>query len=155
MDAKYRNLVKSGLVAAAACHISAHAVATAGEAPHAAAPKRHSHHVSKPSLDDRVQILTKGLELDAKQQAELRRLLERQREDVIKVWNDASLPAPYRVSATQAISDRTADQIRALLNEEQRKRYNPPRQPHLAAEGLGRRSVEEWMYPQKAPQGEQ
>jgi hypothetical protein len=147
---KYRNLVRAGLMAVAACHISAQAAATEGEAPHAAASKRHAQHV-KHGLNERVQLLTKGLELDADQQVELRRLLERQRDEVTKVWNDASLPAPYRVSATQAISERTAEGIRTLLNEEQRKKYNPPRQPHAAAEGLGRRSVEDWMYPAKAP----
>ena len=154
MNAKRRNLAVSALVLTAACHISPRAVATEGEAPHAAASKRHAHPVSKASLEHRVQMLAKGLELDAKQQGELRRLLERQREELVKLWNDASLPAPYRVSATQAISDRTADQIRALLNEEQRKKYNPPKQPHLAAEGLGTRSVEDWMYPAKAPEAE-
>ena len=155
--AQYRTWLGSAVVhLALAVPCVTCAYATAQDQPAGAeAARRHApRHAAGASLDDRVKMLSKALALDAKQQAELRRVLERQREEVMKVWNDASLPAPYRVSATQAISDRTADQIRALLNEEQRKKYNPPKQPHVAAEGLGRRSVEDWMYPAKAPQGE-
>ena len=123
------------------------AYATAQDQPAGAeAPRRHApRHAAGASLDDRVKMLAKALALDAKQQAELRKVLESQREQVLAVWNDASLPAPYRVSATQAISDRTADQIRALLNEEQKKKYNPPKQPHDAAQSAGKLGVEDWM----------
>jgi phosphatidylethanolamine-binding protein (PEBP) family uncharacterized protein len=38
------------------------------------------------------------------------------------------LPAE-RVPATRAVEDRTADQIRAMLNDEQKKKYNPPKPP--------------------------
>ena len=103
------------------------------------APRHHT------SLDDRVKALTRALDLDAKQQSELRKVLEGQREQVMRVWSDTSVPAAYRVSATQTISDQTADQIRALLNEEQRKKYNPPRPPHEATAGSARPSVEDWM----------
>jgi hypothetical protein len=48
------------------------------------------------------------------------------------------------VSATQSIGDKTADQIRALLNEEQRKKYNPPKPSHEASTGPSP-GVEEWM----------
>ena len=95
-------------------------------------------------------MLSKALDLDAKQQSELRKVLEDQREQVSRVWNDTSVPAAYRVSATQAITDKTADQIRALLREEQKKRYNPPKLPREAAPGSPRPSVEAWMNPAKA-----
>ena len=88
-------------------------------------------------------MLSKGLGLDAKQEAELRKVLESQREQVQRVWNDPSLSGQSRIGATLAINDQTADQIRALLNEEQRKKYNPPRQPHDAA--ASKPDVEAWM----------
>ena len=87
---------------------------------------RHKGH----SLDDRVRTLAQSLDLDAEQQSELRKVLQSQREEIMRVWSDTSVPAPYRVSATLAISDRTADQIRALLNDEQKKKYSPPRARH-------------------------
>ena len=103
---------------------------------------RHPH---GNSLEDRIRVLAKALDLDVKQQSELRRVLEGQREEVRRVWDDSSVPAVYRVSATQGISDKTGDQIRALLSDEQRKKYSAPRVPHEATAGSTSRSVESWM----------
>ena len=132
------------LVLACACLIPAHAASesqdSSGKAPARQSPR---HHYGS-SLDDRVRILSHALDLDAMQQSELRKVLEGQREQVKRIWSDISVPAAYRVIATQAMSDKTADQIRALLNEEQRKKYKPPRQ-HDAADGSAKPSVEDWM----------
>jgi hypothetical protein len=103
------------------------------------------HAAAGSSLERRIQTLAKFLDLDVAQQSELRKVLENQREQVGKIWNDLSVPAAYRVGATRAISDKAADQIRALLNEEQRKEYNPPRRPREAAADSNKRSVEDWM----------
>jgi hypothetical protein len=115
-------------------------------------PPRHVQRAApRPSLEGRVQVLSKALKLDPQQQAELRRALLEQREQVLRVWNDESLPAANRVRATQAISEQTADRVRALLNEQQRKLYNAPRPQggtHAAGES---RSVEEWMSATAAP----
>jgi hypothetical protein len=84
------------------------------------------------------------LDLDAKQQAEVRKLLESQRDQVKRVWDDTAAPAANRIAATQAVSDRTGDAIRALLNDEQKKNFNsanPPRD----AETSPRPNVEDWM----------
>ena len=107
------------------------------------------HHPRKAGIEQRVRLFAKALELDSAQQGKLRQLLERQRDDLQKIWADASVPGPYRVVASQAVSDRTSDAIREILTDEQRKKYKPPKQPHAAPEGLGQRSVEEWMYPAK------
>jgi hypothetical protein len=124
--------------------IPAHAAADGKDSDREAAAQQAPRHHGESSLDARVRMLSKALDLDATQQSELRRVLEGQRERVMRVWNDTSLPAVYRISATQAISDNTADQIRALLNDEQKKKYNPPRQPHEAS-GSDRPSVEALM----------
>lgn len=109
------------------------------------APQRQvPHHHNRIGLEDRVRTLSKALDLDATQQSELRKVLEDQREQVGRIWSDASVPAAYRVSATQAISDKTADRIRALLNEEQRKKYKTARQ-HGAAADSAKPNVEAWM----------
>jgi Spy/CpxP family protein refolding chaperone len=118
----------------------------AGDVPHHQTRRHHRGH----SLDDRVGALSRALDLDPKQQSELRKVLEGQREQVMKVWNDTSVPAAYRVAATRAISDKTADQIRELLTDEQKKKYNPPKQPREAAHGSSTASVEPWMSPAKA-----
>jgi len=95
-------------------------------------------------LDRRVMLLAKELGLDATQQAQVKKVLEGQREQVARLWNDRSIPAARRVSATQAIGDRTADRIRALLNDEQRKKYIQPRQREVAV-GTAGGDVESWM----------
>ncbi|MEP6883301.1 MAG: hypothetical protein ABJC66_01000 [Gammaproteobacteria bacterium] len=72
-------------------------------------------------------MLTKALDLDAQQQVELQRIFVGQREAVRKIWRDPALLPAERVPATRAVEDRTADQIRAILNDEQKKKYNPPK----------------------------
>ena len=91
-------------------------------------PGQRHHTVS--GIDERVRALAVGLDLDPAQQAELKRVLQEQREQTLKVWSDpATVPAAYRIAALKAISEHTADRIRALLNDEQRKKYNPPARP--------------------------
>jgi hypothetical protein len=113
---------------------------TAAQLPQDAARRRKK---ASP-LDRRVMLLAKELRLDANQQAQVKKVLERQREEVARVWNDSSIPPARRVSATQAIGDRTADRIRALLSDDQRKKYIQPRQRD-AAVGTAGGNVESWM----------
>ena len=133
------------LALAGACGFSAHATAEAQDAAGAAPRHRATRHVAAPSLDDRVKALSKALDLDAKQQSELKTLLDDQREQVRRVWANAAVPVAYRIGETQAIDDKTAERIRALLNEEQKQKYNPPRQPQPAAQSVP--NVEAWMNP--------
>ena len=108
------------------------------------------HQMARPRADDRVAVLTRALNLNSDQQLQLSQVLESRREQIRQVWSDNSGPAAYRISATRAIDDRTADQIRALLNDEQKKKYNPSRPPHKLGPGVEEPSVEDWM---KATQG--
>src|SRR5262245_5628552 len=55
-----------------------------------------THHES--ALAQRVTLLSAELGLSAQQQDQVRRILEDQREQVMRVWNDSSLAAPNRVS---------------------------------------------------------
>lgn len=115
--------------------------AAAGAQPRPA-PTQHE----SAALEQRVTLLAAELRLDAQQQAQVRRILEGQREQVMKVWNDPSLAAANRVSATRIISDRSADRIRAILTEEQKAKYNQARKPRAAGEhSASSPSIEEWM----------
>jgi len=100
-----------------------------------------------------VAFYARELNLDAHQQAELRKLLMEQREQVQRLWTDTTLPAAQRIQATKAIEDATSDRIRAMLNEEQRKKYNPPRPPHDKLIEAQSTSVEDWMRLISARQG--
>ncbi len=71
----------------------------------------------------RIKTLAAQLGLDPKQQAGVRRILVSQREQVLRVWRDTSVPPDDRVSVTRAIIESSAGQIRALLTEEQKAKY--------------------------------
>ena len=136
-----------GWLAATACAIgfaalpvrSADEPATASVPPAATAPHPES------ALQRRVTLLAVELGLDAQQQSAVGRILEDQRRQVMNVWNDASVPAAYRVNATRTISDRTGDRIRALLTDAQKEKYNKPRKPRQAPADTPALSVEDWM----------
>jgi hypothetical protein len=78
-------------------------------------------------LDRRVELLARELDLDAVQQLKVRSLLLGQREQIVQVWQDETVPGALRVARTQAISERTEDGIRALLTDVQRQKYLKPR----------------------------
>ena len=101
------------------------------------------HH--QPVLEQRITLMAAELGLDERQQTELRRILINQRMQVMRLWNDTTVPAASRVGATRVISEQTGDQIRALLNDEQKAKYNHPRKPRDATADPGARSVEDWM----------
>ena len=123
----------------------------AQSAPAPAAPARASVHVTTAgTLDHRVKVLTKALDLDARQQVELRRIFESQRTAVKSVWSNPALLPAERVPATHAIENRTADQIRGILNDEQKKKYNPPKPPPAPTAESGAPDVGAWMEKTRA-----
>jgi phage shock protein A len=71
------------------------------------------------------------LELTEAQQTQLAKVLASQREQIRKLWRDQKVPPEYRVGAMRAINEQTEDRIRALLNDEQKKKYvaSRPRDP--------------------------
>jgi hypothetical protein len=96
------------------------------------------------ALDRRVALLVRELDLDDSQRLKVRALLVGQREQVLRVWDDESLPSGLRVKQTQAISERTQDEIRALLTDEQKQKYSKPR-PAGAAAGGSPAELATWM----------
>jgi parvulin-like peptidyl-prolyl isomerase len=113
----------------------------AGNGRHAGA-----HHGPNAGVDGRVQLMAKALDLDTRQQVELRKILLQQRASVSRVWGDDSMPAALRVAATSAIGDETADRIRALLTDAQKKQYSLPKPEHQSSADPSSRSLEEWMH---------
>ena len=104
------------------------------------------------SLQHRVSVLSKALQLDARQRTELLAILESQRQAVSKIWSDPALLPAERTPATRAVEERTADQIRGILSEEQKNRYNPAK-PHGAEPPAP--DVEDWMRKQSQTQARQ
>ena len=106
--------------------------------------RQRSPQVSLSRLDQRMQLLTKELNLDEQQQGSVRTILLLQRSEVIKAWSDPSVPAAIRVSALQGITERTADRIRSVLTDAQREKYLKARL-HETPVGAPGGDVAKWM----------
>jgi hypothetical protein len=106
-------------------------------------------HVKRSAFEHRVALLTRALELDARQQTAVRKVLIDQREQAQRIWSDASLPSANRIMLTKALSRQTADRIRALLNPGQRDKYDAPRQDS-PSQAVANAHVEDWMQGAKA-----
>lgn len=117
---------------------------------HATAARSRAHHPTAVTLEDRVHLVAKELDLDARQQASLKDILLAQRAEVAKVWSDSSVPAAVRVGATQAVSERTAERIRAILTPEQREKYV---KDHNSETSVGTPGVDlqKWLTPVPGP----
>jgi hypothetical protein len=118
--------------------------------PAASTSRAQSAHRPSGGLDERVRLISKELNLDANQEAQVRKILLAQRADLTKLWNDDSIPAAKRVGTTQAISEQTAGRIRALLTDEQKVKYLKAR-PHDTPVGAPGSDVEKWITATQAP----
>jgi hypothetical protein len=126
--------------------------ARAADANHSAAQDSARIDVRRTAADplaERVRTFSQALDLDPAQQVQVRIILQSQREEMQKVWSDPSVPAAYRVGATRSISEKSADRIRALLNDEQLKKYKLRNQARDATAGAESASVENWMNASK------
>jgi hypothetical protein len=110
-----------------------------------------AHRAPRSPVVSRVALMTKELGLDARQQTQVKAILEDQRAEIARIWSDPAVSSALRIGATQAIGDKTADRIRATLNDEQRKKYIKPRQRE-ATVGAPGTDVQKWM---KTAQGQE
>ena len=95
-------------------------------------------------IDNRVQLLTAELKLDAAQQTKVRGILEDQRRQTLHAWNDSSVPSAVRVQATQQIGEQAAERIRTILNDEQRANYLKAR-PSLPDQAQSPEKIDSWI----------
>jgi Spy/CpxP family protein refolding chaperone len=111
-----------------------------------ASPARQTHrgHRGTSIIDDRVKVLAKNLDLNESQQSAVKRILEQRQQETLRLRLDPSISGDARIDRFRAIQDNTVQRIRAVLTEEQRKKYDPlavrrippaPQQP----------SVEDWL----------
>ena len=98
----------------------------------------------RPSIDDRIKILAKNLDLNEAQQSAVKRILEQRQQETLLLRLDPSITGNARIERFRALQDIAVERIRAVLNEEQRKKYDP-----LAVRGIppapDQRSVEDWL----------
>ena len=110
-----------------------------------ASPARQTHRAHRSSsIDDRVTQFAKNLDLNEAQQAAVKRILEQRQQQTLQIRLDPSITGSEGIERYRALQVSTVQQIRAVLNEEQRKKYDPlaPRRLQPAPD---QRSVEDWL----------
>jgi hypothetical protein len=95
-------------------------------------------------LDDHVKVLATALNLSETQQVAVKKILEQRQQETLRLRTDSSLSGSERIDRFRALQDRTVERIRAILNDEQKKKYNP-----LAVRNVkpspDQKSVEDWL----------
>ena len=119
---------------------------TTAPAPAAAARPRSMYR--RRTLDDRVKELAKALDLNPTQQAGVKAVLEHQQLQARKIQFDPAVEGSERIGRFRALQDDTVLRIRALLNDEQKKKYDPLNHASPSPES-SQKYVDQWM---KTPQ---
>jgi hypothetical protein len=112
-------------------------------APATPAPSTRSSH-RRPSLDDRVKALAATLNLDQQQQVAVKRILEQRQQETLRLRQDTSITGSTRIERLRALQDQTVQRIRLVLNDEQKKKYDPLA-VRQAGPAPGQKSVEDWL----------
>jgi hypothetical protein len=114
--------------------------------PEASSPvPRPPHHIRRAvTQEDRVKVLARSLNLDPAQQTAVLKILQARNVEALSIRRDTSISGSARIDQFRALQDKTVLKIRALLNEEQRKKYDP-----LAVRTVGpaadQKTVEDWL----------
>jgi ABC-type lipopolysaccharide export system ATPase subunit len=95
-------------------------------------------------MDERVARLTEVLQLDEAQQSAVKKILEERRQEFWRIRHAPSLSGNERIDRVRALQQITVEQIRGVLNDEQKTKYDPltVRRLQPAPE---QHSVEDWL----------
>ena len=98
----------------------------------------------RPTIDDHVKTLAKSLNLTEAQQAAVKKILEQRQLETLRLRTDANISGSQRIDRLRALQDQTVLRIRGVLDDEQKKKYDP-----LAVRNLtpapDQKSVEDWI----------
>lgn len=91
------------------------------------------------SADQRLQMMTKQLNLTSDQQQQIKPILENEQQQFQALHQDSSLSQQDRMSKMQQIRENTASQIKPILNADQQAKYQQmmSRQGHRGGVGQG------------------
>ena len=117
---------------------------TTGVAPVTSAPQPANSTHRRPTLDDRVKTLAATLNLDEAQQVAVKRILQQRQEEILRLRHDPSITGSTRIERLRALQDQTVQRIRLVLNDEQKKKYDPLA-VRKAGPAPGQKSVEDWL----------
>ena len=120
------------------------APAGVAQKPDSTGPMHQTHAMHRARLEDRVKVLAESLHLDDAQQLAVAKILEERQQETLRIRRDTSISGSDRLTQFRALQDHTVLRIRAVLNEEQKKKYDPfaVRRVEPAPQ---QRSVEDWI----------
>ena len=95
-----------------------------GAAPTAEEGQRQGRHHGMPSVDERLQRMTKVLNLTDDQQTKLRPILQEQHDQVASLKQDTSMSQQDRRAKFQQIRQDTHEKIRGVLNDQQKAKFD-------------------------------
>jgi hypothetical protein len=101
------------------------------------------HQTTRPNLDDRISRFAKGLDLSETQQAAVKKILEDRQRQILSIKRNESISGSARIIQFRVLQNITVERIRAVLNEEQKQKYDPlaPRKIPSTEQP----SVEDWL----------
>lgn len=118
-------------------------VSAQAPAPGSLGPQTPAHRPRKSNIDARVRILTKSLDLNDMQQSAVKNILEERQQQTLRIRRDPSISGSARIERFRMLQDSTVERIRAVLNEEQKKKYDPLASRQI--QSTPERSVEDWL----------
>lgn len=109
----------------------------------AAQPQSKQRPARKSNLDVSVSRLTKTLDLSPDQQSAVKNILEQRMQQTLQIRRDPSISGSARIDRFRMLQETTVQRIRAVLNDEQKKKYDPMAASHN--QKAPERSVEDWL----------
>jgi Spy/CpxP family protein refolding chaperone len=115
------------------------------QAPEAAPPQPQAKQVvpRQSRIDVRVSNLAKTLDLTEEQQSAVKKILEQRQQQTLQIRRDPSISGSARIERFHMLQEATVERIRAVLNDEQKKKYDPMAASHNQT--APERSVEDWL----------
>jgi Spy/CpxP family protein refolding chaperone len=81
-------------------------------------------HRQMPSVDEQLKHMTKKLDLTADQQPKIKAILDDQHAKMEALHNDSSMSREDKFPKMREIHENSATQIKAVLNEDQQKKFD-------------------------------
>jgi len=104
----------------------------------------HAQRHRRITLDERIKLLAKSLDLSDSQKTAIKTILEERQREAVHLRLDSSINGNTRIERFRSLQENTVEKIRGVLNDEQKKKYDP-----LASRKLqpapGQRTVEDWL----------
>jgi Spy/CpxP family protein refolding chaperone len=123
-----KNAIRFLIVAFAFAALSLPALAQGG--PAGAGGEGQGPHHGMPSVDERVQHLTKMLNLSGDQQTKIKSILQDEHNQMTSLKQDTSLSQEDQHAKFQQIRQASAEKIRGALNDEQKAKFDQMQAEH-------------------------